>query len=88
MQGRENPDSGMGRRDRGYWLVMLRSVVLCADGDTDFVLRTSSVSPLDRDKATLLDPRKMLSHFPDLKGQNSIRSYARVPSPIFWAWFS
>ena len=29
----------------------------------DFVLRTTSVSPLDRDKDTVLDPRKMLAHF-------------------------
>ena len=28
-----------------------------------FVLRTTSVSPLDRDKDTVLDPRKMLTHF-------------------------
>ena len=28
-----------------------------------FVLRTTSVSPLDRDKDTVLDPRKMLAHF-------------------------
>ena len=28
-----------------------------------FVLRTTSVSPLDRDKDTVLDPRKMHAHF-------------------------
>ena len=28
-----------------------------------FVLCTTSVSPLDRDKDTVLDPRKMHSHF-------------------------
>ncbi len=28
-----------------------------------FVLCTTSVSPLDRDKDTVLDPRKMLAHF-------------------------
>ena len=28
-----------------------------------FVLRTTSVSPLDRDKDTVLDPIKMLTHF-------------------------
>ena len=28
-----------------------------------FVLSTTSVSPLDRDKDTVLDPRKMLLHF-------------------------
>ena len=28
-----------------------------------FVLCTTSVSPLDRDKDTVLDPRKMLLHF-------------------------
>ena len=28
-----------------------------------FVLCTTSVSPLDRDKDTVLDPRKMLTHF-------------------------
>ena len=27
------------------------------------MLRTASVSPLDRDKDTVLDPRKMLTHF-------------------------
>ena len=32
-----------------------------------FVLRTTSVSPLDRDKDTVLDPRKMLTHFSDTK---------------------
>ena len=29
----------------------------------NFVLCTTSVSPLDRDKDTVLDPRKMLLHF-------------------------
>ena len=33
----------------------------------DFVLRTTSVSPLDRDKDTVLDPRKMLAHFSAIK---------------------
>ena len=31
------------------------------------MLRTTSVSPLDRDKDTVLDPRKMLRIFPYLK---------------------
>ena len=32
----------------------------------DSVLRTVSVSPLDRDKDTVLDPRKMRVHFSSL----------------------
>ena len=35
-----------------------------------FVLCTTSVSPLDRDKDTVLDPRKMLAHFSVSKAQN------------------
>ena len=33
-----------------------------------FVLRTTSVSPLDRDKDRVLDPRKMHSHFSAFDG--------------------
>ena len=34
-----------------------------------FVLCTTSVSPLDRNKDTVLDPRKMLAHFSALKNR-------------------
>ena len=40
----------------GKWLSLWLSL-------WDFVLRTTSVSPLDRDKDGVLDPKKMLSHF-------------------------
>ena len=48
----------------------------------DFVLRTTSVSPLDRDKDTVLDPRKMRAHFSAIKNLEStsdVRSTKQEP---------
>ena len=43
-----------------------------------FLLRTTSVSPLDRDKDTVLDPRKMRAHFSVQRffPQHLLRNYA------------